>query len=207
MNVHYIVYILNLTTIYLIFNFIEEIHLMPHDHPLEIFQTLVSASTMPLPQVNRESISSISSELSNDAVIRNLRLSEFLERNTVRFYLNRKNKRSSRSSGERRIRVHVLIYHDDLPSYLKKGSVPRVSMSVPRHLADKAARRRSPGEEGKPREKVLIFAGRATVAEVITKALDKFGITDGIVDDGSYITDGDIRPRYNLMVFADGEGK
>jgi len=80
-------------------------------------------------------------------------------------------------------------------------------MSVPRHLADKAARRRSPGEEGKPREKVLIFAGRATVAEVITKALDKFGITDGIVDDGSYITDGDIRPRYNLMVFADGEGK
>ncbi|CAG8529666.1 5790_t:CDS:2 [Paraglomus occultum] len=183
----------------------EEIHLMPHDHPLEIFQTLVSASTMPLPQVNRESISSISSELSNDAVIRNLRLSEFLERNTVRFYLNRKNKRGSRSSGERRIRVHVLIYHDDLPSYLKKSSVPRVSMSVPKHLADKAARRRSPGEEGKPREKVLIFNGRVTVAEVITKALDKFGITDGIFDDGSHIADGDTRPRYNLMVFADGE--
>ena len=53
----------------------------------------------------------------------------------------------------------------------------------------------------------MIFNGRATVADVITKALDKFGITDGIVDDGSHIANDDARLRYTLMVFADGEGK
>ncbi|RIA80269.1 hypothetical protein C1645_6269 [Glomus cerebriforme] len=80
-------------------------------------------------------------------------------------------------------------------------------MSVPKHLAEKAARRRS-REEGKPREKNIIVPGSAAVSDVIDKAMEKFGILDGIVDDGERILENDDgKPRYRLMVIVDGEEK
>ncbi|KAG9302015.1 hypothetical protein G9A89_021059 [Geosiphon pyriformis] len=191
----------------------ETINLMPHDHPLDIFNSLNSSATIPLPTIRRNSVSSISSNLSsisNHTAIKESGINEHTERNEVRFFLNRKtSRRGSRTFGEKRLRVHVLVYADDLPLHLRKGiSVPRTSMSVPKHLADKAARRRSPGEEGKPKAKVLLIDGRATVGDVIEKALDKFGIANGIVDNGEVISENDDeRLRYHLMMIVEGEEK
>jgi hypothetical protein len=181
---------------------------MPHDHPLEIFKSLTSSYTVPLPTVRRSSISSVSSTLSNistHATIKNLGLHD--EKNNVTFYLNKKAKRNSRTFGEKKLRIRVLIYADDLPANLRaKGTIPRTSMSVPKHIAEKAARRRS-REEAKPKEKTIIVPGMATVSNVIEKAMEKFGIHEGIVDDGERILDDDEGdPRYRLMVIVDGEG-
>src|ERR1044071_8595535 len=100
---------------------------MPHDHPLEIFQTLTTSYTVPLPTVRRSSISSVSSRFSNistHGVIRGMGLHD--DKNTVIFYLNKKAKRNSRSSGEKKLRVRILIYADDLPVNLRsKGAIPR----------------------------------------------------------------------------------
>ncbi len=176
---------------------------MPHDHPLEIFQSLTSSYTVPLPTIRRSSISSVSSNISTHTAVKSLGLHD--EKNRVTFYLNKKAKRNSR--GEKKLRIRVLIYADDLPAHLRaKGTVPRTSMSVPKHLAEKAARRRS-REEGKPKEKTVIVTGTATVNDVIERAMEKFGILDGIVDDGERILESDDgKPRYRLMVIVDGEG-
>ncbi|CAG8597874.1 17481_t:CDS:2, partial [Racocetra fulgida] len=172
----------------------------------EIFHSLTSVT---LPSIRRGSVGSISSttsNLSDISVIKQLGLQD--EKDNITFFLNRRSKRGSRSSGERKLRVRVLVYNDDLPIHLRsnKQHVPRTSMSVPKHLAEKATRRRS-REEGKPREKVVIVSGLATVRQIIEKAMDKFEITDGIVDDGKRISDTDDKPRYQLMVIVDGEEK
>src|SRR4051812_16391671 len=105
---------------------------MPHDHPLEIFKTLTSSYTVPLPTVRRSSISSVSSTLSTHATIKNLGLHD--DKNSVIFYLNKKGKRNSRSFSEKKLRMRVLIYADDLPANLRaKGTIPRTSMSVRKH--------------------------------------------------------------------------
>ncbi|CAG8541114.1 11048_t:CDS:10 [Ambispora leptoticha] len=186
----------------------EIINLMPDEHPLEIYN---SFNTSPLPTIRRASNSSISSNVStvsNHQTIKALNINEYVQRSSVQIYLNKKlTQRNSYPSGEKRLRVHILIYADDLPPQLRKGtSVPRTSMSVPKHLADKAARRRSHGEEGKPKEKVLLVNGRATVRDVIEKALDKFGITEALVDDDEDIEgDYDGKLRYKLMLISEGE--
>ncbi|CAG8748152.1 12587_t:CDS:2, partial [Racocetra persica] len=184
----------------------DHIQLMSDDLPLEVFHSLTSVT---LPSIRRGSVGSISSttsNLSDISVIKQLGLQD--EKENITFFLNRRSKRGSRSSGERKLRVRVLVYNDDLPIHLRsnKQHVPRTSMSVPKHLAEKAARRRS-REEGKPREKVVMVSGLATVRQIIEKAMDKFEITDGIIDDGKRISDTDDRPRYQLMVIVDGEEK
>ncbi|CAG8515520.1 9039_t:CDS:2, partial [Scutellospora calospora] len=112
--------------------------------------------------------------------------------------------------GEKKLRVRILVYADDLPAHLRptKPNESRVSMSVPKHLAEKAARRRS-REEAKPKEKILIVPVNATVRQIIEKAMDKIGITEGIVDDGGRIHDNKNNDKllYRLMVIVDGEEK
>ncbi|CAG8495237.1 4883_t:CDS:2 [Ambispora gerdemannii] len=193
----------------------EIINLMPNDHPLEIYNSFNTSPNTPLPTLRRTSTSSISSNastVSNHQAIIALDINEYVQQSSIQFFFNKKltqTKRNNRSSGEKRLRVHILIYADDLPPQLRKGiSVPRTSMSVPKHLADKAARRRSHGEEGKPKEKILLVNGRATVGEVIEKALDKFGITDALVDDDKDIEDDDDgKLRYKLTLISEGEEK
>ncbi|CAG8458661.1 17609_t:CDS:2 [Funneliformis caledonium] len=182
------------------------IHLMPHDHPLGIFQSLNSSHLVPLPTIRRSSISSVSSNISTHTAIKGLGLHD--DKNNVTFYLNKKAKRNSRSLSEKKLRVRVLIYADDLPAHLRaKGTVPRDSLSVPKHIADKAARRRS-REEGKPKEKTVTVTGTAIISDVLEKAMEKFGILDGMVDDGEQISENDNgKPRYSLMVIVDGEEK
>ncbi|CAG8798357.1 2690_t:CDS:2, partial [Gigaspora rosea] len=163
----------------------DQIQLMSDDLPLEVFLSITSHNPVTLPSIRRnstESISSIISNLSDLDEIKKLGLQN--EKGAITFYLNRRSKRNSRSSGERKLRLRVLVYNDDLPVHLRsnKPHVPRTSMSVPKHLAEKAARRRS-REEGKPKEKIVIVSGLATVRQIIEKAMDKFEITDGIVDD------------------------
>ncbi|CAG8497890.1 6698_t:CDS:2, partial [Cetraspora pellucida] len=187
----------------------DQIQLMPDDLPLEVFHSLTSNNPVTLPSIRRSSVGSVSSttsNLSDISVIKQLGLQN--EKDYITFFLNRRSKRGSRSSGERKLRVRVLVYNDDLPIHLRnnKQHIPRTSMSVPKHLTEKAARRRS-REEGKPREKVVMVSGLATVRQIIEKAMDKFEITDGIVDDGKRISDTDDRPRYQLMVIVDGEEK
>jgi len=76
---------------------------------------------------------------------------------------------------------------------------------VPKHLIEKAARRRS-REEGKPREKYLIVNGMAKVSDIIIKSMEKFGIVDGIIDDGKRIESDDEKPLYRLMLNIGGNG-
>ncbi|CAG8794797.1 3910_t:CDS:2, partial [Racocetra persica] len=174
----------------------DEKCLLPDQRPFETFSSLTSSHSIPLPSVRR---SSISSNLSDDETIRKLQLHD--SPNTVCLCLNKKTK-----IGEKKLRVRVLIYPDDLPVRLRPTKVAetRVSMSVPKHLAEKAARRRSK-EEAKPKEKSLIVAANTTVRQVIEKALDKNGINEGIVDDGGIYEDEKL--RYQLMIIVDGEEK
>ncbi|CAJ0755295.1 20701_t:CDS:2, partial [Entrophospora sp. SA101] len=185
------------------------------DHPLEIFQSLNSYSTAPLPSIKRSSIASVSStssNISNHPKIKNLESNYNENPVTVAFYLNKKISRNSRSSiGDKKLHLRVITYADDLPTHLRsKGPlapIPRISLSVTKHLADKTARRRS-REEGKPREKHLIVNGLTTVADVILKSMKKFGIVDGIVDDGEHIESNDDEiPRYRLMLNIEGNEK
>ncbi|CAG8449323.1 12365_t:CDS:2, partial [Acaulospora colombiana] len=187
----------------------DQVRLSPHDHPLEIYDSLITSS-VPLPTVRRESISSISSTFSNLSghdVIKALDLQNESQ-NSACFFLNKKSKRGSRSSEERKIRVRVLVYADDLPVRLRSKSlqIPRTSMSVPKHLAEKASRRRS-REEGKPKEKSVIVNTNATVINVIEKAMNKFGITEGIADDGRVSDAGSEKLIYHLTMIVDGEEK
>ncbi|CAG8435021.1 7258_t:CDS:2 [Diversispora eburnea] len=182
-----------------------QIQLMPNDNPLEIFNSLISSSSVPLPTVNRNSISSISSTLSIHEAIK-ASDSQNDANNSVCFFLNKKSKRGSRVAGEKKIRVRVLLYADDLPDHLRNKQVPRTSMSVPKHLAEKAARRRS-CEEGKPKEKSVILSINATVRNTIEKAMDKFGIIEYGIDDFEKIPEIDEIPRYQLMMIVDGEEK
>ncbi|CAG8749700.1 14555_t:CDS:2, partial [Acaulospora morrowiae] len=188
----------------------DQVRLNSHDLPLEIYKSLI-VSSVSLPTVRKSSISSFSSTSSNISehdVIKTLDLQNE-NQNAVCFFLNKKSKRDSRSSDERKFRVRVLAYADDLPAQLRvKGNqIPRTSMSVPKHLAEKASRRRS-REEGKPKEKSVIINSHATVVNVIEKAINKFGITDGIAYDNSRILDiDDEKLRYQLMVIVDGEEK
>nr|CAG8593954.1 5381_t:CDS:10 [Entrophospora candida] len=181
----------------------------------EIFQSLNSYSTAPLPSIKRSSIASISStssNMSNHPKIKNLESNYNENPVTVAFYLNKKISRNSRSSiGDKKLHLRVITYADDLPTHLRsKGPltpIPRTSLSVTKHLADKTARRRS-REEGKPREKHLIVNGLTTVADVILKSMKKFGIVDGIVDDGEHIESNDDEiPRYRLMLNIEGNEK
>ncbi|CAG8617969.1 6460_t:CDS:2 [Cetraspora pellucida] len=71
----------------------KERHLMPHDHPLEIFNSIASYYSTPLPSVQRTSILSISSDLSNISnheAINKLQIQD--SQNTVFLYLNGKSK-------------------------------------------------------------------------------------------------------------------
>ncbi|CAG8453318.1 21855_t:CDS:2 [Cetraspora pellucida] len=174
----------------------DEKYLIPDQNPFEIFSQLISYYSITLPSIRR---SSISSNLSDDETIKKLQLHD--GPNTVCLCLNKKTK-----VGEKKLRVRVLIYPDDLPVSLRSTKVTesRTSMSVPKHLAEKAARRRSK-EEAKPKEKSLIVTANATVRQVIEKAMDKIGITEGIVDDGGIYDDEKL--RYQLMIIVNGEEK
>ncbi|CAJ0765385.1 20968_t:CDS:10 [Entrophospora sp. SA101] len=193
----------------------EETYLMPHDHPLEVFQSLNSHSTVMLPSINRSSVASVSStfsNISNHPMVKNIESNNNEKAAAVTFYLNKKLVKNIRSSiSDKKLRLHVIIYADDLPAHLRTKSssapIPRTSMSVPKHIAEKSARRRS-REEGKPKEKHLIVNGLATVGDVILKSMEKFGIVDGIIDDGEHIESNDDEiPRYRLMLNMEGNEK
>ncbi|CAG8472525.1 26680_t:CDS:2, partial [Dentiscutata erythropus] len=179
----------------------DEKILMPDQIPLDIFSSLISSYSTTIPSIKRSSVSSTLSNISDDESIKRLQLYDGL--NTVCLCLNRKAK-----LGEKKLRVRVLIYLDDLPVRLRPTKVTesRVSMSVPKHLAEKAARRRSK-EEAKAKEKTLIVPANATARQVIEKTMAKMDITEGIVDDGERVHDNDERLRYQLMIIVDGEEK
>ncbi|CAJ0922426.1 16138_t:CDS:2 [Entrophospora sp. SA101] len=184
-----------------------------------IHHTLTSLSTASLSTTKRSSTS-----FSNTSVHPTVENLEVDERSIdVTFYLNKKSvdRNNSRISSvcdkKLRLRLRVLIYADDLPAHLRFKSppstpppsqIPRKSKSVPKHLIEKTGRRRS-HENGKPREKHLIVDGLATVYDVISKSMRKFGIIDGVVDDGEYIGRNDIDevPRYKLMLSSEGNEK
>ncbi|CAG8526470.1 18306_t:CDS:10 [Acaulospora morrowiae] len=182
--------------------------LLSHEYPLEIFETLTSSYLTPLPTVKRASISSVSSnfsDLSSHEAISKLLFRD--DKNLVCLYINKKSKTDIKTNSmEMRFRVRVLAYSDDLPAHLRhKGTIPRVSMSVPKHLVEKAARRRS-REEGKPREKAVSVTGKNSIGQIVEKSMSKFGITDGVVDDGKPILESDDgKPRYYLTMIVNGD--
>ncbi|CAG8444858.1 12729_t:CDS:2 [Dentiscutata erythropus] len=161
----------------------EERHLMPHDHPLEIFNSIVSYHSTPLPpSIKRTSTLSISSNISNistNEAINKLQIHD--NQNIVCLYLNKKSR-----PREQKLRIRILAYSDDLPvNYqIKKSSAT---------------------EEKQPIEKKLVVTKNTTAGQIIESAMDKFGITDGIVDDEQTVDDK--RPRYRLAMLVEGEEK
>ena len=119
------------------------------------------------------------------------------------------------TSPSTRFAVQVVIYPEDLPdgvvfdphteaivpkSTLKEreraGVNPQPSAGIPMHL----------------RRKVFMFPKNTTVAEVIELGLERFGISEGVVDGGDEVEDklakrrSQSRVRYGLSVQFEGQG-
>lgn len=185
----------------------EEVKLEDIDHPLEIFQSMNSASTtpMPMPSINRASIgsiSSIASTLSLNPAITRLGMNDFSDDSVVKFYLNKKeSSRLGDSEAHSRFALRVLIHGADLPTGMVFDS--KSAAIIPRSP-------RSQTNDTEHREKIIISTKNATVAEVIEDALDRFGILEGVVMGGDEVEEKlanrrhSQRTQYGLSIMVNG---
>lgn len=113
-----------------------------------------------------------------------------------------------------RFAMQVVIYPEDLPDGLvfdphTEAIVPRSSLKDRTPLSATA----SPGINQSFRRKVFVFPKNTTAAEVIEVALERFGVSDGVVDGGDEVEDKNIkrrsasRVRYGLCCYSDGQEK
>ena len=112
-----------------------------------------------------------------------------------------------------RFAMQVVIYPDDLPDGLvfdphTEAIVPKSSLKDRTPLSATT----SPGISQTFRRKVFVFPKNITAAEVIEVALERFGISDGVVDGGDEVEDKNVkrrsatRVRYGLSCYSDGQG-
>jgi hypothetical protein len=112
-----------------------------------------------------------------------------------------------------RFSLQLLIYPDDLPD----GMVfdPHTEAIIPKStLRDRTplSATASPGIPQTFRRKVFAFPRNTTVAEVIELGLERFGISEGVVDGGDEVEDKNTkrrsgtRVRYGLSCLKDGQG-
>ena len=119
------------------------------------------------------------------------------------------------TSPSMRFAVQVVIYPEDLPD----GVVfdPHTEAIVPKSTVKERERagvnpQPSPGIPMNLRRKVFSFPKNTTVAEVIELGLERFGISEGVVDGGDEVEDklakrrSQSRVRYGLSVHIDGQG-
>ncbi len=119
------------------------------------------------------------------------------------------------TSPSTRFTVQVVIYPEDLP----EGVVfdPHTEAIVPKSTLKERERaginpQPSPGIPMNFRRKVFSFPKNTTVAEVIELGLERFGISEGVVDGGDEVEDklakrrSQPRVRYGLSVQVEGQG-
>lgn len=118
------------------------------------------------------------------------------------------------TSPSARFTLHVVAELGDLPDGMmfdpqSEAILPR---SVVRERSSSAQSPRQPPDEA--RQRYLLLSRTATVAEAIESALERFGITEGVVDGGDDVEDkvgkrrSMLRVRYGLAVRTQqGEGK
>ena len=119
------------------------------------------------------------------------------------------------TSPSTRFAVQVVIYPEDLPD----GVVfdPHTEAIVPKGALKERERagvnpQPSPGIPMNFRRKVFSFPKNTTVAEVIELGLERFGISEGVVDGGDEVEDklakrrSQSRVRYGLSVQIEGQG-
>ncbi|CCA78030.1 hypothetical protein PIIN_06882 [Serendipita indica DSM 11827] len=113
-----------------------------------------------------------------------------------------------------RFAMQVLIYPDDLPEGMvfdphTEAIVPKATLKDRTPLSSTA----SPGISQTFRRKVFVFPKNTTVAEVIEVSLERFGISEGVVDGGDEVEDKNVkrrsanRVRYGLSCLSDGQEK
>jgi hypothetical protein len=117
------------------------------------------------------------------------------------------------TSPSARFAMQVLIYPDDLPDGLvfdphTEAIVPKSSLKDRTPLSATT----SQGISQTFRRKVFVFPKNTTAAEVIEVALERFGISDGVVDGGDEVEDKNVkhrsasRVRYGLSCYSEGQG-
>lgn len=118
------------------------------------------------------------------------------------------------SSPSFRFALQLVIYTDDLPDDMVFDPMTE-AIIFKNTLRDRSASSQvtSPGIPQNFRRKVFVFPKNVTVAEVIELGLERFGISDGVVDGGDEIEDklnkrrSAARVRYGLAVDNRGQGR
>lgn len=116
------------------------------------------------------------------------------------------------SSPSFRFALQLVIHPEDLPDDMVFDPLTEaiVFKNTLRDRPTNAAT--SPGISATQRKKVFVFPKNATVAEVIERGLERFGIAEGVVDGGDEVEDklakrrSSMRVRYCLAVDVNGKG-
>ena len=113
-----------------------------------------------------------------------------------------------------RFAVRLILHPSDLPDNVAFD--PHSEAVIPKALL--VERQHRSGSEplesvSEPRQRILFFPRNANVSEVVETALDRFGISDGVVDGGDEVEDrlsrrrSAMRVKYSLAVEKDGKGE
>jgi hypothetical protein len=119
------------------------------------------------------------------------------------------------TSPSTRFAAQLVIYPEDLPDGIVFD--PHTEAIVPKSTLKERERagvnpQPSPGIPMNVRRKVFMFPKNTTVAEVIELGLERFGISEGVVDGGDEVEDklakrrSQSRVRYGLSVQVEGQG-
>lgn len=113
-----------------------------------------------------------------------------------------------------RFAVRLVLHPSDLPDNVAFD--PQSEAVIPKALL--VERQHRGGSEplesvSEPRQRILFFPRNANVSEVVETALDRFGVSDGVVDGGDEVEDrlsrrrSALRVKYSLAVEKDGKGE
>ncbi|GAA5865337.1 hypothetical protein JCM3774_004942 [Rhodotorula dairenensis] len=110
-----------------------------------------------------------------------------------------------------RFAVRLVLHPSDLPDHVAFD--PQGEAVIPKALLAERQQRHGPEPHptaNEPRQRILFFPRNANVSEVVETALDRFGISDGVVDGGDEVEDrvsrrrSAVRVKYSLAVETEG---
>ncbi|KWU44267.1 hypothetical protein RHOSPDRAFT_34282 [Rhodotorula sp. JG-1b] len=111
-----------------------------------------------------------------------------------------------------RFAVRLVLHPSDLPDNVAFD--PQSGAVIPKALLLERQHRSGSGpvkSVSEPRQRILFFPRNANVSEVVETALDRFGVSDGVVDGGDEVEDrlsrrrSALRVKYSLAVEKDGK--
>ncbi|CDZ97176.1 Src homology-3 domain [Phaffia rhodozyma] len=218
----------------------EETILGSEGHPLIVFNRLQEEDeSLVVPRIRRGSVGSISSVTSNLSLHPAIaRLGDYSDDSQVKLYLN---KRTANDSVSVNSFISAIDSLSQEPLSTFPGSVPsgRFTLQIAIHISDlpenmvfdpnseailsqSEMRKQTPLSPSSPpsssfnalpgdRKRYILLPTNTTIAEAIEVALERFGITDGVVDGGDDVEDkpskrkSQTRARYKLALKAPGQ--